>query len=254
MARRFAAARLRRSGGGGGGAGGSSGSRPPDDPVLFDYWHSELGVSLLAGAVSSWTGQKAGTVLPFSGARPGYGADGTDFNGRNVIQCVQATSSLFAAGLPVYAANGSRPYVISIYRYRALPVPADVRTLFSLGVSGVVDAFIQRVDNPGVPRFQLTGTALSVVAASPADTNKHRYEAWADGVNVNTMVDAALVQTPSAFALTNNLTTIAVSNAAGAGAVQQSSTSHAFHAIYTAYPGAAVVAALRAYTLSYWGI
>src|SRR5215471_20048665 len=106
--------------------GRRSSQRPPLPASAIEYWHSELGVSLVSGDVDTWTGQLRGTVMTQVNGRPKYLADGAFFNSRNVIQCSQYSNgargmiSAAALGTPLFVTS-SRPWFMSVYRVRQLP-------------------------------------------------------------------------------------------------------------------------------------
>lgn len=94
------------------------------DGYAIDWWDSDMGVSLVSGAVDTWTGQKRGIVLsaPSAGQRPAYGADGSYFKGRNVVQSANSGNKLVRSldvGFDIYAA-GSDCYVLTVGRLRSI--------------------------------------------------------------------------------------------------------------------------------------
>lgn len=100
-------------------------------PYLKDYWDSNLGITLVSGAVDSWTGQKLGIVLsaPGAGNRPVYGADSTYFGGKSVVQA---------------AATGSKYLAISDYGADIVPTGANsniwIMVVGRLRTASIVDA------------------------------------------------------------------------------------------------------------------
>lgn len=87
-----------------------------------EYWHSELGVSLVGGEVDSWTGQLQGTVLATANGaaqRPAYGVDGSFFGGRPVVRsAITGTRYLKSAVVAPLVLAGSKPHIYWIMRWR----------------------------------------------------------------------------------------------------------------------------------------
>lgn len=240
----------RRAGGGGGGSSGGGGIGPvPIDPLTVEYWDAELGISLVAGNVDSWTGQKAGTVVSASGAgtRPFYATD-PPLRG-NTVQGTRAGRGLVSAALgsPI-AAAGSRPYTICAYRLRNVPGAAEVWGVFDLGVLAASGLFYTSYQTFGGSVFRPSANvgAVLVPATAAADTAAHVAEFWMDGVNANVRDNGTLFQVVSAASLSANATAVAIGNSPGPG-TNTSDISHVFHMICSAKPSDAYIATLRAW-------
>lgn len=229
--------------------------KPPLPTTAVEYWHSELGITLNTG-VDSWAGQLLTTSLPFSNARPVYGADGSNFRGRPVVQC-SLTASLRAIGLSTILATGTRPYTFSIYRYSVAPATDNSFQLLNYGVAASFDYGSIRWIRSGAGTVNTFGSPASqwpaLIATSAPDVLTHTVESWADGTNYNIQLDSTLVSVASALALTANITAIGVGILAS-GTSQRSNSNHAFHLLCSAKPTAAEIFALKTWARNYWGV
>lgn len=94
--------------------------------LLVELWHSQLGIATVSGNVDTWTGQVRGIVLQAPGAaqRPVYAADGSNFQGKSVVQCALTGAKCLqqlAAQSPSIFLAGSRPWVGLLGRVRSYP-------------------------------------------------------------------------------------------------------------------------------------
>ena len=224
---------------------------PPDHALLYDYWHSEFGIALNGGAVDSWTGNKSGIVVPYSTNRPPYGTDLAHFAGKPVVQC-SATASLWKNVAPPITPVGGRPCVFSVYRYRTLP-PASTQAVITIGKFGVQDTMFFAADSAG-PRFFVTGVTGVIVVQNPMNTLPHSMCAWNDGTNGNAEFDGVRSSIPNTGSTSVDLTSFAFGANAGSGTNWRGDTTHAFHAIFTGFPGDAYLQSLTAWARGYWSL
>lgn len=100
----------------------STDQKPPLPASAVEYWHSELGISLVSGAVDRWRGQLRGTdLVPFTVLRrPAYQLDGTFFNGRRIVFMTMAGGRCLRANAiaPPLTLVGTRPHIYMIIRLR----------------------------------------------------------------------------------------------------------------------------------------
>lgn len=227
---------------------------PPLPASVIEYWHSELGVTLSAG-VDSWAGQVGGRTLAFSGARPAYGADGANFRGRSVVQ-TSDLASLRVTGLPVYSPSGSRPWVFSLIRAPSAPAVDGSYPVLTFGIAGVADFWAVTWNRSGggvTNRWNLIVPGAANMTANVADTTPHRMEQWLDGAALNMLVDSTLTQQATAGTTTGGVTAIGFgcsSNNAG----NKWHWAHAFHMICASKPSVAEIAAMRSWSLGYFGL
>lgn len=248
---------IRRSGGGGGGGSGGVGGAPPRDPLMLDYWQSNNGgVQLVGGAADTWNGGINGSALPFvfQTARPAFGLDGTNFNGKPVVQCSQAgvaVMRLFTGA--TLLASGTRPHFYLIARQRALLGTGEYR-LLGFGISGGANVGGTWNDS-GFPanRYGHPGASPGNINGPAPDTLVARYMLWSDGVNANFQTNGVLGTLPSALSLAVNVNAIALGcNAPFLG--ERADASIAFLAVFTAKPSNAYLAKLDAWALPYYGL
>lgn len=221
-------------------------NRPPLDPLMVEYWHSELGVTQSTG-VDSWTGQLRGTVVPWSNARPTYGADSTYFKSRSVIKTGSGT--LIGTGLASLAAAGSRPYIFVVCRPSQNAQTFDQLT-FALGNA---ELELRVVDAGGFNNYAAISSAGSVIGPNGSYNGlPHVFQAWADAGA------AGLTLRVDNNTYPRNITTSGVVAACTSVAFGSntwvSNTSHAFAAIFSAKPSDTYIAQLRAWVLNYWGV
>lgn len=213
--------------------------------ALIEMWHSQLGVATVSGAADTWTGQVRGVVLQAPGAsqRPIYGADGSNFGGKSVVQCAKTGSKyMLATGFSGALLAGSRPWIFSVQRARSLGTGGSFPWCVTMGTATVEELAI--LLNSGGAGSSFGTNFMSVNATSAgADTTVHGLQGWADGTNVNIAVDAGAPATAAtALALSGNVTSFAVGTAITATTLL-SDVSVALFIVCSAYPGAAAAAA-----------
>lgn len=227
--------------------------RPPLPASAVEYWHSELGVSLVGGAVDAWTGQIAGTAVSAVGPtnRPTYGADATNFNGRQVVQCVGATNANLRNPTPANLITvGQRPWLMSVFRTRAAQGTVSV---IDIGIASVVNSHSLAFNTSNFLGFYQNSAVQTptVQSSVPFGTAARVAMAWSDGANANITVSGTNTSAPFTAAVTDNTTGIGIGRTAG-GAWPWD-TSHAFHLLCSSKPPAPEIAALVAWAQAYWG-
>lgn len=232
-------------------------SIPPQTPPLpasaVEYWHSELGVSLVSGEVDAWAGQLRGTIANATGptARPAYGADGTLFNGRKVVQCAGATAKgLRNAGSANLITIGQRPWLFSVFRYR---VVGGTSSVIDFGIANAVNSHsLAFAVNNFLGFFQNSATGIPDVQSTVVfGTSPRVVMAWSDGTNANINVSGTLTTAPFVGAMTTNTTDLGIARTAGGA--WPTDTTHAFHLLCSSKPTATEISALAAWAQAYWG-
>lgn len=224
----------------------------PIDATTIDYWDAEVGIGLVGGDVDTWTGQKAGLVIPYAIARPRYVSDSSFANGHAVQSSVSASRALRLITSPMLAA-GSRPYIIAAARFVAQPPASSTCGLFDVGVVGVADNLYIFSGGAG-PNIGGTLNAGNPNVTGPTpNTNAHIIEVWPDGSNLNFRVDGALYQSASTGSVNNASTTISI-GAAASGNYHFSDVNHVFYMLCSAKPSDAYITQLKAWLVRNKGL
>lgn len=208
-----------------------------------ELWHSLLDVPTSAGKVINWRGQMLGTLLQSTSVptRPTYGADGTTFGSKSVVQCNGASGWLLASGLSTFLASGSRPCVFVRARYRSASADA---TLVDFGVTGISDDLDLKL-GPAGAALDYYGSGTTVTCSNGIDAIVRSHSAWADGTNKNLKVSSQLNQAVSAAGLGHNISEIAIGRAAS-GVYHLGVHSTALIFVLSSYPGATIMANIDA--------
>lgn len=156
--------------------------------TLLEAWDSELGIALASGAVDTWTGQKRGVVLSAAAAgnRPAYGADGSSFRGRNVVQCAVSGAKYLrnTAIAPDLIAAVAAPYTLTICRQRTALNNNTIFTYGSTASQFELYAFsgTGNVDGAGCRAASADRQQLSADAYT---ANVKMLEIWCAGTGLN---------------------------------------------------------------------
>jgi hypothetical protein len=234
---------------------GNGGQTPPVSPLLVEYWLSTQRVTLVSGAVDAWTGMKKSTVLApaTSSNRPVYGADSTNFRGKQVVQCaITGSLAVSAAGLSagVLPSTGERPYTFWVGRMRtaATPTPANqanwafrtaTTTVQSLSYSGTNNRYNARA-----------GTPNDIIRAGNPGAGMYVVETWLDGTNRNSRYNfAAAITAADTGSLAANMASVYV----GTDSSSVSDTSHALLMIFTSKPPDSYITSLRNWSRDFFG-
>lgn len=226
---------------------------PPLPTTAVEYWHSELGVTVSTG-VDVWTGQIAGKTAPFNvaGARPAYGVDGSNFRGRNVVQC-SSNATLYNAAATMFLIN-TRPWTFQIFRYRTNG------STFALSDFGSPTADAHMMSTGGGPADQLGGfingasVTPNVLSTVLLGTTVHSAQLWCVGADANIQVDSTLTTAVAGGgALAAATAAIGIGQTAS-GTFFTSESSHAFLLCCSALPSATEIANLMTWARAYWGV
>lgn len=231
---------------------GSSGAVDPYKAILGSNmlleYHSQLGIALVGGAVDTWTDQINGVVVQAPGAtqRPVYGADGTHFSGKSVVQTA-TTATLFlqtTAMSPALFPSGTRPYIFARLRYTG-PLN-DIRNWYELSSATQNELLVYNLNNDtrvlsdGADRntAQPTNLTAGIVLSQSS---------WADGVSMNMKQNAGAVHAVAyAGATATACTNVGIGNAAHNGSTNSANLSFALLIACAAYPGVSAETALYA--------
>lgn len=182
------------------GSTASSGSESPRTilgALYVDHWEAVSGVGLVSGTVQTWT-SALGRVLtaPAAGQRPAFSADGTRFGGKSVVQCaVSGSLCLRGVALSQLFANSTRPWAYTIGRTRNA-IPGAFSTLTDAGVDAVSDEMTVRI-NP-TNQIEAFCSGIGTTTGAAVDVNRHSYQQYLDGTNLNLAIDNVVVGTFSA--------------------------------------------------------
>jgi hypothetical protein len=209
-----------------------------------------MGVTSSSGVVSSWRGQVRGTNLTPPGTGPTYAADGANFGGKPVVQTAITGSKVLACtGLSGFVANGSKPYVFSVYRFRVLDTGLNAG-VFDLGDAALTRHYLTwRTDNS----VHFLVNNATDVAGPVGDLLPHTAQTWV-GTVTNLTVDASAFTAVGATGVSADVTQIGLGCLSFAGNIQPSDTSHAMHLVCSSVPSGAQIAAIKALTLADWGV
>ncbi len=220
---------------------------PPLPTTALEYYHAEIGVS-----GSSWTGQIAGTVMPFVGPVT-YAAEGPDlFRNRLVVQCHAGSASLYNPAAPMFLA-GTRPWTFQIFRLRGFGTTWGLSDFGSPSVDAHMMA-LGATDNDQIGGF-VNGASVTpnVLSSLALDDGVHSAQLWSVGADANIQVDDTLTTAVGAGgALLADTVAIGIGQTAS-GPFWLSDTSHAFLLCCSALPTPVERNALRAWARDYWG-
>lgn len=178
--------------------------------ILIDMWHSQLGIALAGGNfVDTWTGQIQGTVLqaPAAGQRPVYGADGTVFGGKAVVQCA-VTGSLcvrnnvaFPIGL---IPTGTQLWVGFVQRMRTLSTTVNLIDIESASAIQMNTYSLSSLSN-----VHLFSAGADRASGAAITTGRQLLATSIDGVNAKISVDGTVTSAAYASTTTAPCTKIA---------------------------------------------
>jgi hypothetical protein len=230
-------------------------ARPPIDPSMLDYWCSDDGsVALSSGDADTWTGRYAAKPFTFTTARPTFGADGTNFNGRPVVQCANTGGTRcmrYAAGATLFA-SGSRPLCYVVMRARNVLGSGGEHRYVGNGVNATSNR-MGIWDDSAFPtnRFARAGT-VTVNGPVPS-TTQNRFMLWADGTLGNLKVGSSTSTVSDTNGMAVNIDTLSIgSNSAFAS--ESSDVSIAFLAWFTSKPTDAYLQKLDNWVARRYGI
>lgn len=231
---------------------------PPSDALMTLLWHSELGIGLTSGDVQTWTDQLQGVVVSAAGAanRPAYGADGTNFQSRNVVQLNKAGPKyLLVTGASGFPLSGTRPYIVTGFRYRSLASGGSTDSVWAFYENTTARIFARLVDLGGGSldfklRYPTSATELDITPSS-VGTAVSIHECWGDGTLLHSRVDGVDTTLSSSATLAANLNSVYFGYT-GAGLFQTNATL-AYVLVFSAKPSDPYIATLRAWSASYFG-
>jgi hypothetical protein len=225
---------------------------PPSDSLMTLFWHSELGIGLTSGEVQTWTDQLQGLVVSAPGAsqRPLYGADGANFNARDVVQCLAAGShnvinSAVAAG--ILPTTGQRPYMVTVFRPAQAATTAHILAQCAVTPTGYSQQMRWVNGAAGID-----STIKSVISAGSLVTTQtpHIAETWADGSLLHCRVDGTDHTNTYTGSYTGDATIVTLG---GNNGFTGFNANIAFFAVFSALPSSGYIASLRAWAAAYWG-
>ena len=159
--------------------------------TMVECWHAQYGIGLVGGAVDTWTGQIAGTVLqaPGAGNRMAYGADGSNWRGMSVCTSVRATPTYVTGttGISALLPIGSQPYTFRVQRYTSAAVANQSPFNILTGDARCHKAYTN-VGPPLRPAYFSSVTNLTPAGAT--DQAPHAFEeSFSDGTNSDLSLD-----------------------------------------------------------------
>lgn len=231
---------------------------PPSDALMTLLWHSELGIGLTSGDVQTWTDQLQGVVVSAAGAanRPAYGADGTNFQSRNVVQLNKSGPKyLLVTGASGFPLSGTRPYIVTGFRYRSLASGGSTDSVWAFYENTTARIFARLVDLGGGSldfklRYPTSATELDITPSS-VGTAVSIHECWGDGTLLHSRVDGVDTTLSSSATLAANLNSVYFGYT-GAGLFQTNATL-AYVLVFSAKPSDPYIATLRAWSAAYFG-
>lgn len=211
---------------------------------LIEMWDSQLGIATVSGNADTWTGQLGGRVLPAPSAaqRPAYGADGTKFSGKNVVQCATSGTKVLWANntLSGLALAGTQPVVIARFRLRTA---AGTQRIVGFGAPGARS--IEELSFSGSFRGgDITTTTVSTGVAS--DTAVHTMATFSNATVFDARLDGVDHNGAASITLQANATYGGVGVFAPDGASSPADLSIAKILFLAADPGGAALTACEA--------
>lgn len=229
---------------------------PPLPTSAVEYWHSELGASSSAAV-----GQIGGRTLPAVGS-PTVAADGSFFNGKNVYKSTSAGNYWAGTGLAALVSAGQRPWFFSVGRVQSF---VQIPTLWSIGEQQSVGGTYGfrhggRGTSPNqyYEGFRGQNGSLQNADSAPGTGTTNPYTWELTGADA-TLGLVSVVNGAQVAILTNATTQATVGGAIDSAricsaGVATGNASLAFFLVCSAAPSAREIAALRAWSLSYWGV
>jgi hypothetical protein len=227
---------------------------PPLPASTVDYLHSLQRVTLDgSNNVQTWAsaGAKYSPTQGVAGQRPAYGGDGSNFKGKSVVQAAVTGSKglISPAGVQIFA-NGSRPYILTIARLRAMP--AGTQGMSHFADAGVGGNYPGIYGNPGnVQMFVTGGTTVTYVTAGAGVPGF--WEMYLDAAGASVIALNGTIVATAGAAGTITAATVKMSIGCNASGANFTDSSFAFQLTATAVPTAPERAAMLAWSRAYWG-
>lgn len=183
--------------------------------------------------------------ISFAGnGSPTVGADGSFGRGAPAVQCASAgTQRYLATALSGLFPSGTRPWVYTVCRYRALT--GNFPCALSLGSATTTQiSLVSTISGVNFRGY----LAPTVVLGPTPDTAVHGLGTWGDGVNVNISVDGVITTAANAAATAVDISNIGIGTggSSDAGDTILGNISFWLILISRRYPGAAKAAAIHA--------
>lgn len=229
--------------------------RPPLPASAVEYWHSELGIGLVGGAVDTWQGQIRGTILSAFTAlrRVAYQPDGANFNGRNVVFCTAAGGRAVRRTLiaPPLTLTGTKPHVYMIMRLRT-PLVAGNFPYRSQNTAGTALSAGMFADGGVPPAMQCFWFPLPTVNMVAPPLTATRWETFinAAGNIVGRIAGVPTVGAAAGLTAPGDLDRIGFGANPNDG--QYTDTSFALMLVCSSEITGSELAALDAYAANYW--
>ncbi len=225
---------------------------------MIECWDAGQGVVQSAGTVTSWTGLNGLAMLP-SSQSPYYGVDTGYFKNRPVVQCAYATGvtrALQCNAFYTLIPSGTRPWLLSVFRYRRQDLTAGQYSIFGAGIPGTSDFLLLQVVK-ATNQSQLRGTVIGTTTWSngpdPIDTNPHTTQVWHTGTNQILTVDLTDYTLANTSSFQGNATSLSIGKTAS-GAYHWSNTSHCLHILCRGKPTDAQIAQIKNRVRAEWGV
>jgi hypothetical protein len=216
---------------------------------LVAFWDAAEGLALSGSNVVSWTDRIGDNVSTptGAGAAPTYGADGSNFKSRPVVQFASSAQYMAAPTVGLVAAGG-RPLTFAAFRFRTVAgfypyvvnIPTDRQVSYCLGVGG---AFTTQF---------ASSTATVQIAGPVQDAVQHQFQAWLDGTNGNMTLDGTTFSAANAGVLTAAVDAIEFSTGAPSSGSTAGPVSLACVGVCTVAPSPSQRAALSALLSSFY--
>lgn len=210
---------------------------------LVAFWHASYGVQESGGSVSQWDDvvSDRAAVLNGSGTSPQYGADGSDFAGKPVVQ-FSASQRMLQTATSEIIPTAARPYVFCVNRFRA--VGGSYPYVWALNDTDDMVQFAAPVVE-GTAYLQFKQPDIVFATAGVADLAQHTDEAWLGG-SLGHFVRDGVDNTVAATGVSPRaITRVRITNTAG-------NVSIACLGVCTTAPSAGQLTALRALLAADW--
>jgi hypothetical protein len=218
----------------GGGRGAPATYQSILGPLLVEMWHSQLGIALASGNVDTWTGQIGGRVLQAAsaGRRMLYQTDAAFSSGKLFpISVAGSTSGVEGVGLTPFFLSGSRPWIISVFRFDSMTGVAGIPIIVydtTLGNGG--PSLLENAGGNTISGLGAAGIVFSDTAS--AHTFEQGYAAnGQDSVGVDGVYNSA-----GATGLTIAQDRTAVRIGTNSSALHPTNAAHALHLFCSARP------------------
>lgn len=234
--------------------------RPPLDSTLCEYWHAEINIGLAAGVVQNWAGGRK-SITPTqatAGNRPPYGPSAGFGRGRPCVQfAITGSKWLRVTGLTsgLLPVLGTRPYVITIGRFRSLDAVSNGQTIFDFTGASSAELMLRHLTTlffkAAGPTAAIEVTGNNGAGQGPLPLTMHVLETWSDGTNLNLRFNRTNATFATALAIPADIT--AVNLGRGFNATDNPNYDMYYTAIHTAKPSEAYINSVRAWGNTLWG-